>query len=251
MDLKKWIENIKWYKGNSGAAKELSASKVGDDMLRLYLAKTAKPNKAKSIGSWYVGSGFHLGMETKLCDESLPFMAAEVSMSKVLSNGWKITGTADVVNQHAENIHDYKTLSATSYIKMKRSVKNKSSLVALQLGTLMWLNDYNGNAFVECFITDWKPWRKDHPANGYQQLPVTTYSSQDIEAYLVSKTDQLQHYIDEKKTPPECDDVMWIVYEGDRIKLKCQYYCDYSEACPYFNSHGAKVRNTLTNIGGW
>ena len=59
----------------------------------------------------------------------------------------------------------------------------------------------------------------------------------------------LQDFIDRDIPPPECKDVMWMVYEGERFKMKCEYYCDFKSNCPHYSSHRHVV--TKHNIGGW
>ena len=73
----------------------------------------------------------------------------------------------------------------------------------------------------------------------------------EFEEYAVQKTDELQEYIDKGVAPPECKNVGWMVYEGDKFKLICTYYCDYSESCPYFNSHSGAAKKTKFTVQGW
>lgn len=248
MELRKWIESIEWYKGNSHAEKQISASQLGGDLLPIYLAKVATKDSRKTIGSAWVGSAFHFGMENMMSDDRY---GTEVSQAKTLSNGWTITGTADVADYEMENIHDYKTLSASSYTKKKKEVKFTHSQISVQLATLLWLNDFRGSAFAEFFITDLKPWKRDHPATGYQQLPVSVMPVEELEGFMVAKTNQLQRHLDDGTVPVECENVMWMVYDGNRIKLKCEYYCDYKNSCPHYAKKTNKLAVTKHTISGW
>jgi len=249
MEIRKFIETVEWYKGGSSDLYSVSASKIGGDLLPIWLSKKYPKDTSSQIGLNYIGSAFHRGMEEVLDETPGSRYETEIMASKTLSNGFLVTGTADVLDTEMESISDYKTASANGYKYMKKDAKNSSSQLAIQGSTLMWLNDYRGDFFAEVFIRDFKPWHKTHPASAYQQLPVEGHP--DIETYLKDKTDLLKGYIDRDVAPPECANVMWMEYEGNRIKLKCEYYCDYKSNCPYYAKKTNHLAATKVRIGGW
>ena len=254
-ELRNIIEDVEWYKGGSKLKYSISASKAGGELLPLWLSKKFDKDKSSRIGLNYQGSAFHYGME-KMVEDIVPAPISkrykvEVPGAITLSNGWLLTGTADVCDIDMENVHDYKTTSASGYKFMQKAAKDIISPLAIQGATLLYLNGYRGKFFAEVFVRDHKPWRKDHPASAYQQLPVDTMSEKDLLKYLVAKTDKLQDFIDKDIAPPECEDLMWIIYEGDKIKLKCEYYCDYKSNCPRYKSSTNPLTSAKLNIGGW
>ncbi len=251
MNVREWIENIEWYKGGSSKLYSVSASKIGGELLPIWLSKKFDKDKTKRIGLNYQGSAFHYGMEWMMNIDLKADVFPELKAAKTLTNGWLITGTADLVDKNDKKIHDYKTTSASGYKLMQKAAKDKSSQLAIQGATLSWLNDLDGKFFAEIFIRDFKPWRKDHPVSAYQQIPVDILNSSRIEIYLIEKTTALQNYIDADKAPPECENLMWIAYEGNRIKLKCEYYCDYKSNCPYYKKSTNPLLSAKLNIGGW
>ena len=253
MSLREWIEGLSWYTPGSTELYSVSASKIGGDLLPIWLSKKYAAKKSSVIGLNYQGSAFHMGMEEKLGnDYSMEDYLVEVPLKRELSNGWIVTGTADVLNDLEETVYDYKTTSASGYKNMRKAAKDIMSQLSIQGTTLAWLRGYKDPKFyAEVFIRDFKPWRKDHPASAYQELPVDIFSMDQIEQYLINKTNKLQKFIDDDVAPPECKDVMFMMYEGERIKLKCQYYCDYSDHCPYFNSYSGSIQKTKLSIGGW
>jgi len=254
MEIREFIEGIEWYKGGSKLNYSVSASKIGGDLLPIWLSKKFDKDPSSQIGVAYQGSAFHRGMEEEMNDKKKltgTRYDVEIGGAKTLSNGWLVTGTADVLDNTLSNIHDYKTTSNSGYNNMKKAARDKTSQLAIQGGTLQWLNDTTGDFFAEVFIRDWKPWRKDHPASAYQQLPVETYAGNQIEIFLLAKTDELQGYLDADTPPPECDNVMWMIYEGNKIKLKCEYYCDYKSNCPSYAKNTNHLAVTKTKIQGW
>ena len=251
MEIRDFIENIEWYKGEHGVAKHVSASQIGGDLLPIWLSKTAKRDVNNRIGLAYIGSAFHLGMEEALNDKMDERYDTEVVAKRVLPNGWTITGTADVIDTEKENIHDYKTTGNSGYKQKRKDAKDVKSQFSVQGSCLLYVNNFKGQFYGEVFIRDWKPWHKDHPANAYQQLPVDTMCHNQTEVYLVQKTDKLQGYIERDEAPPECDDVMWMVYEGNRIKLKCEYYCDFKNSCPHYKKNTNHLAAKKAKIGGW
>ena len=251
MEIREFIENIEWYKGEHGVDKHVSASQIGGDLLPIWLSKTAKRDVNNRIGLAYLGSAFHLGMEEALNDKMDERYDTEVAAKRVLPNGWTITGTADVVDREKENIHDYKTTGNSGYKQKRKDAKDVKSQFSVQGSCLMYVNNFKGQFYAEVFIRDWKPWHKDHPASAYQQLPVDTMCHNQTEVYLVQKTDELQGYIDRNEAPPECENVMWMVYEGNRIKLKCEYYCDYKDSCPHYKKNTNHLAAKKSKIGGW
>ena len=242
--IRELLENMEWYVPHKDSF--LSASKAGGDLLPLWLAAKYPKDKRTGVGVAYQGSAFHLGMEEKF--KGMESVLTEHSAEKELL-GHLVTGTADLI--HGQDVHDYKTTSASGYKNMRKDAKDKTSNLSVQMSTLRWLNNLEGKAYAEVFIRDFKPWHKAHPASAYQQVEVDVMGSNETEAYLAAKITDLDRYIEQDVCPPECENVMWMVYESNRVKLKCQYYCDYSSNCPYHNTKYQKAQKTKIAVGGW
>jgi len=75
----------------------LTASRVGDPIPKLVLEKLCLSNPREKFGAASLGSVFHAGMEGIVCSNITESFVAEHSMHYDLPNGWRISGTADLM----------------------------------------------------------------------------------------------------------------------------------------------------------
>lgn len=234
MNVREILLGYKFYDGVS-AAKKLSASQVSKDLLELYLAatETAQPRNGWSRG--HIGSVFHLGMEEifkKQKDVIDGRYVQEKRFSKTLQNGWQIDGKMDMIDFMDHIIFDWKGMSASAYKEFKKN--DKTHKINVQMSVYNWLLGGNFECQAHVFITDWDPVNAEHPAQAYQIVECDIIPKDEIELYMLDKTYELQKYLDAKKAPPECADVMprYVTKTKEYINSKCEFYCDYSHVCP-------------------
>ena len=232
MNVRKILENYKFYDGEKRNMK-LSASQVSKDILELYLAATEDPKPRVGWTRGEIGSVFHLGMEQIFKGEEAVkegTVIQERRFSKLLPNTWEIDGKMDQVDFDQSFIEDWKGMSASAYAEFKKN--SKDHRINMQMAVYNWLLNGGFTCRAHCFITDWDPVKDSHPANAYQIVECNIYTPEEIQAYMMEKTDTLAEYLAAKKTPPQCDDLMPRWVKGKTyINSKCEYYCDYSHVC--------------------
>lgn len=240
MNVRKIISEYQFYDGKK-AVKKLSASQVSRDMLELYLSFTEEPEKG-TFGKGEIGSIFHLGMEEMFKNQPRIVegeAVQEVRRHKKLSNGWTIDGKSDLVDFVDDIVFDWKGLSASAYAVLKSNKRDHR--INMQMAIYRWLFgvDY---AEVHCFITNWDPCNATHPASAYQVFKPEMYEPDEIEAIMLEKTTKLGEFLDAKKVPAKCEDVMpRRLANGSFINSKCEFYCSYKDSCPKRRDDSAKT----------
>ena len=240
MSVREYIKNYKFYDGVK-APKTLSASQVSRDVLELYLAATEDP-KSRTFGKGEIGSIFHLGMKEVF--KSHPSVKdAEWVQEKRFTKGlgqWSINGKMDMIDFMDHIIYDWKGMSAYAYSIFRKN--DKMHKINIQMAIYNWLLGGGFTAEAHVFITDWDPVKPSHPASAYQIVKCEIMSFDEVEVYMAGKIASLSSYLDLKKTPPKCEDVMpRFVKEGVYINSKCAYYCDYAHVCKRKANDTAKV----------
>jgi len=230
MNVRDHIKSYKFYDGIK-EHKKLSASQLSRDVLELYLAATEEP-KPGTFGKGSIGSIFHMGMET-VFKNHVRVKAAEWVQEKRFTKkirGYKIDGKMDMIDFRNHVIFDWKGMSASAYATFKRN--DKHAKINVQMAVYNWLLGGDFTAEAHCFITNWDPVVPSHPASAYQIVQCKIMTIEETEAYITAKIDKLEYWLDGRKAPPVCEDVMpRFVKEGVYIDSKCAYYCDYSHVC--------------------
>jgi len=231
MDVRKVVEGYQYYDGKKEHMK-LSASQVSRDVLELYLAAT-EDSQEGHFGKGNIGSIFHMGMDSMMSEQlevKGGSCVVEKRFSRMLPNGWKIDGKMDMVAFMKHVINDWKGMSASAYTKFKSNKKDHS--INMQFAVYNWLLGGDFAAEAHCFITDWDPCNDTHPATAYQPVTCNIYTPEEIEAYMIEKTDLLAGYLAAAKLPPKCENVMpRQLRSGVYINSKCEYYCNHSHVC--------------------
>jgi hypothetical protein len=234
-----YLRSYKFYNGVQEKNK-ISASQCGAPLLQLYLSQTTEVvEQPNTFTKATIGSISHIGMEHLV--PNLNGLQKEHPMERDLPNGWKITGTADVIDNEEKIILDYKFQMAYAYKQLFK--EGPDSSYNMQGAAYSWI--YKGDyAFhIMSFITDHSPIKKDHPAEAIQVTKMPIYKNIDFERIMVEKTNDLQSHIRTGIAPDQCDDLWWRVVNGKKIPTRCAYYCQYKDVCPHYSKHqAAKVR---------
>jgi len=249
------LRSHKFYKGKQ-EPKKISASQCGAPLLQLYLSQTCEvvdgPNSFSKATN---GSIAHLGMEKLVIDEKMDNVEVEVDMQRMLPNGWKITGTSDLIDHEERVVVDYKF--EMNYAYKMHFKDGPDAPYNMQGACYSWLchDIHPGRAepvnldydfHIMSFITDHSPIKKDHPAEAIQVTHMPTWTNKKFEQIMVEKTDELEHHIKSGVAPNECDDVWWRNVNGKKVRTRCEYYCKYKDVCPYVTTHSSKAANVAS-----
>ena len=253
MNHKKFIEDTlisaTKYSGNMDPfKKEISASMLGNDMLQIYLKYMNGGKESNKFGASEFGSVFHIAAEHIFKDKDN--IETEKSMSVMLPNGWKVTGTADLILHDYKRIVDWKVSTATTISKVqKEGIHNGYALQQAVYKYLLYKTEnVKYNASLAIIDKGYSLFKKTNKTNQLNIIDIDTHTIEDIEALLIEKTNLLQEYIDAKETPPQCNDLWWFGFGAQpKKKMRCLHFCDQSNNCPYLTDHNV-MKNLLENL---
>jgi len=247
------LRDYKFYKGKQ-EAKKISASQCGAPLLQLYLSQTCKvvdgPN---SFSKATIGSIAHRGMEELIEGEHLE---KEIAMERMLPNGWKITGTSDLIDHENKVVIDYKF--EMNYAYRMHFKEGPDASYNMQGACYSWLchdNDLSVSPHpinldyefhIMSFITDHSPIKKDHPAEAIQVTQMPIHDNYNFQEIMFHKTNELESHINTGVPPPECDDVWWRSVNGKKVRTRCEFYCKYKDVCPYVTTHSTQAANVAS-----
>ena len=238
--------------------KSISASQLGNDLLQLYLAKTTtQEEEVFEIGQAELGSIFHLGMEAAAYDmmqdpdSNIAFIEKQLKLE--LSNGWTITGTADLITKTGDQytIYDYKLTKLYSGKIIKDAIrKNQPNGYITQLNAYRLMFDYGINqdssAMLSMFYKDQNILKNDV---AYEEIQVPVLNG--IEQTAVDITNKLQEHIDNKTVPEICSDLWWRKIKNTSVPTRCDNYCSVKNSCPYYKKHNSSPHSIARNITNW
>jgi len=270
-DLEKDILKATAYK--SGYVNEedkyvISASMVAKEPLQNYLSIVYGKVEADSFNDATLGSVFHRGMEIimhekrRTDDEPGIVWGIEHSMDVELSNGWVLSGTADLILQpipgHFE-IRDYKTTKAYAHTMFKKDVHNHDYTKQLQVLEALFREGNSRPAIIgsvtlvcDYFIKDAKAleFEKSHRP----EVVPNRMGTEDVNASnvllgeIVEITNKLQEHIEGATLPLKCKDTWPRKVKGHTIHIRCQLYCSHNKVCPYYD---ATTRTSVDRISAW
>lgn len=267
MNLEKIILEGTKYDGLRENPYTFSASMSGNTMLQNYLIIVHGSIESTRIGDNTLGSVFHRGMEEIIIEHALVqsdttlFFRVEEKASKTLSNGWVISGTADLViykkvinsdKEFIDSIHDYKLVKQYA---VKKILENPAGHhYAKQLHINRWIRDkaIAANLYIETFAKDANALVMEPT---YQQIEVKPEPMNNTQIYLEEVTTQLQEWIESGEIPPKCDD-LWLRKLNKTsttvIPSRCMFYCAHGKAglCPHYKPEQTS-RNVAAIVSNW
>ena len=267
-DLQKDIlEATKYVSGfvNNEDKYVISASMVANDPLQNYLSIIHGKIDGNKIDDTHLGSVFHKGMEeimgAKVGETSYVY-AVEHSMHKELSNGWILSGTADLILEPTPGnfeIRDYKLTKNYAHKMFLKEKYTHSYTKQLQVLESLFREGENrsanliNNVTLVCdyFIKDAKAIEYEKSYRP-EEVP-NKEGTEDIRAAevtlmeVVAITDTLQSYIESATIPPECKDLWIRNVKGNIIRTRCQLYCSYNSVCPYYDNNTHQAANRIAS----
>lgn len=253
-DYKQALVDAAAYSGTREAKQRVfSASSLGSTVLQNYYRYQFGVIKDHEFGQNTLGSIFQLGVDAifKGSEQYINSMRAK----HTLDNGWVISGEIDQLDMKNRVIIDNKT-TKTYKIKMLKK-QNKDDDYMLQLAVYRWLLWKNGEG------KDWKTVlacvdkqggydsRTLDPIPSLEMLEVETYTVEEIEAMLISKTDELDQWIELGSEPEVCPD-RWTrrLKTGVTVDTKCKLWCSYKDLCKYYDPYLGDKADVSRLMGG-
>jgi hypothetical protein len=143
------------------------------------------------------------------------------------------------------DIHDYKLTKTYALKKIKTELSTHQYVK--QINTAAWIlrqtESKKFRGFLEIFVKDAK---KIAYEPSYEQVEVEI--DEFFEETLLSVTNELDSFLNNKIMPKKCEDVWFRKVKGTAIATRCKFYCDVSHVCPYVNNSANSVAKNLT---GW
>ncbi len=274
-DLEKDILKATAYKSgyvNKDDKYVISASMIGKEPIQNYLSLLHGKVEADKVNDATLGSIFHRGMEDIMMDKQLDdvgekdssiIWGIEHSMHVELSNGWILSGTADLVVEPTLNhfeIRDYKLTKGyahTMFLKEKYGHDYTKQLQALEAlfregNKKPKVIEGQINLVCDYFIKDAKA--IEFEVSHRPELVPNKEGTDDMRAAeitlaeIVAITDSLQGYLEGGEVPPACTDLWIRNVKGVIVPTKCVLYCSHNKVCPYYN---ADTRQATNRLAGW
>jgi len=244
---------------NKKPGKAISASQLGSNLLEIYYSLTVDDDESLfEIGQADIGTLAHKGLEygahELLKKEPELLLAPEIELEYDLVNGWRITGTCDLIEPVVgENaiIHDYKFTKVYKGKKLKEEIAKGK----LDDGYIIQINAYRfmyekstrkqADMVLDMFYKDANK-IKGEPT--YEAIKIPKIPDDEILSKAYGITNELDIYLETGKIPPKCEDV-WTrkLRNGTVVDSKCEYYCNYKKICKHYNNRGKTNLETI----GW
>ncbi len=249
-DLQKTILEATAYQSgyvNKDDKYVISASMVGNEPIQNYLSIIHGKVASDKIDDSTLGSVFHRGMEDIMHEKrgsgNSPIYGIEHSMHVDLSNGWVLSGTADLVINEKDadfEIRDYKLTKSYAhkmFLKEKYSHNYTKQLQVLE--ALFREGDNRPQAInkvtliCDYFVKDAKA--VDYELTHRPEVVPNKEGTEDVRASevtlaeVVQITDSLQGYLEGGEVPPECTDKWIRNVKGVIVPTKCVLYCSHNK----------------------
>ena len=184
-----------------------------------------------------------------------------------LSNGWVLSGTADLIVEptsgHFE-IHDYKLTKNYTRKMMVKEINTHDYTKQLQVLDALFRNNmtqFNKNEIIGDIELHCDFFMKDSKAIAFEPVfnPLQAPNKRGAETMdatevlfgeVVAITDSLQAYIEAGEVPPICADRWPRNVKGKIISTRCQFYCSHGKAghCPHYD---AGTRTNIDTFANW
>ena len=222
-DLLNQIKQTTLYTGSiEPEDKSLSASSFNLEPQQLVLRyKYGNIEPDWSFNESVFGSIAHLGFESIFKDN--PRYECEAKGITTI-NGWAITGSIDLLDKESKSIYDWKILNSNSF---KKAINKESYIANMSIYKLLF-PEYN-----KTFLFAINKCGKSSNKSFYDIINVSDniWSSEQTNDRIVDLTTNIEQWLLESKTIPECK-----VWQFGRTKqgrpAKCELYCSWRDVCP-------------------
>jgi hypothetical protein len=163
-----------------------------------------------------------------------------LNLSKKLHN-WTILGFIHYLRDDAIILPVF--LSTNRILEIKS--EGKDNKYAMDLQVLRYLDGSNKKLYVLAI---------DRLFSNYRLMPTKllnlieieeTYTDEEIEDKLISRTTDLDLALSSKKTPERCVKIKWHRRHGKNVNMTCTKYCNYSKSCPHMKKSSFISVDTL------
>lgn len=245
------------YSGNQEKEKRIfSASSLGNEPLQNFLkfkhgGKSSTQYEANTVGSIY-----QLGVDMAADADKQKYTSAK-RLTLDMGNGWTLSGEMDQIDEIRKIIFDNKVTTATTIGKIRS--QGKSHQYALQMGSYKLLieKDEEARGLVPSVYSAILPvvdksfsyFKANNKFNQLTFVDVETYTTNEIFTMVIEATTELDKYIELDEMPPKCKEVWPYGAKGKATKpMRCIYYCDFAQHCPYFSTEGPAPIKALLNL---
>jgi len=240
MNLEQLILKETQYQGNKEPhQKQLSASDFGSDILKIYLRyKYGVPDK-EEFGQDTLGTIVHIGLQSLFKDK----YEIEKSLEKEFSNGWKLTGSIDLINHKNREIIDIKV---TKQYTIERVLQEPNHQYIWQLSVYKYLAEkfFDREFDVKLLLVlkdGGYDFRKAVMKPSLELLEIKPKSHKEIEDKFNEIVSKIEAYEELGEKPEQCDDLWFRKIKGQSVPLKCEQYCSYKKVCPYYKKNPLSI----------
>lgn len=251
-DYTNLLVNMTQYSGNTAPQQKIfSVSSLGGEPLQNFLSwKYGKSDKSKyganTHGSIYqLGADLAVDMFSKKQEEDgeeFNRYQSAYRIKRELSNGWIISGEMDHLDHKLKVIIDNKVVSGSAYKEIMKNLPDHS--YNLQQAGYQWLLEPE-HGHYEAILSIVNKGGAAIRNDVYTTLHLNTHPIDIIGEAFLRETTELQFYIDNDITPPQCD--IFKYGKTKDIPNRCALYCDHNHHCPHYSPY-KKERDIISAL---
>ena len=236
MNLERFILEGTQYGGDKEAGRmALSASQLDDDILRIYLRHRYGVMPSEKITMATIGTLVHKGLECLL--EENRKIGSEVELEADMPNGWKLTGTADIVDHWNHVIYDVKVIKKYRVTKLKE--QGADDPYAWQLNAYRYMIEKESGIDYDIKVAALSPdagfdFKRAEEIPVLQIVDVPRIANEILEEKFSRQVFELMNHIESGTTPERCTDTWPRRVGGKTIPVRCTIYCDFKNVCPRY-----------------
>lgn len=236
-NLEQILINETQYGGNNEPnVKQISASQFGDEMLQIWLRYKYGVPKRNKFDQSTIGSIVHKGIETIL--SKYDNFETEKDVEKEFDNGWKLSGSIDIIDNENRIIYDVKVTKQYTIEQLKKEPEHH---YIWQLSVYRYLmNQLTGYDYDIKLLAILKDGTEFDSRNGCARehisiIDLEPKSYEQVENKFYEMTENIEKYEALGSKPNQCKDLWFRKVKGNLIPMRCEVYCAYKDVCPYYN----------------
>ena len=246
------LDNTEYGGETAPGSKAVSASQFNAPLLQRWLRYKYGVPKSEEIGVNTIGSLVHLAIEG-IIGKLGSSVNAEVSMEKEFPNGWKLTGTADIIDRRASIIYDIKMIKKYRTVKLKEAIKKNAYWqddYIVQLNILRYLAEWDTVKTYDMRVMALQPdagfdFKTGMDIPVYEEIEIPRINDHEIEEKFHRLINELLLFLNADKVPEKCEDVWPRKVKGTTIAVRCKTYCSYRDLCPRYNVNPLTAANAM------
>jgi len=235
-NLEQILINETQYSGNTEPnIKQISASQFGDEMLQIWLRYKYGVPKRNKFDQSTIGSIMHKGIEIIL--SKYDDFETEVDVEYEFVNGWKLSGSIDIVDVENKIIYDVKVTKQYTIEQLKKEPEHhyiwQLSVYRYLMNKLM-NTDYNIKLLA--ILKDGTDFdsRTGTARDHISIIDLEPKSYEEVERRFYEITSEINKFEITDSYPEKCENLWFRKIKGNLIPMKCEIYCSYKDVCPYY-----------------